>query len=143
MELLRAALFLILLIILVLELVAVARSFAASRWRSTLGNLTHWDMGYDADAEHTRFILRALTYSYRVGERDYESSRLGFGFSRYMDALHLRNHLDDIFRSAPKVVVFYDPNDPTRSALSVGIRLNQVIAILGVVFCILLVIVMR
>ena len=143
MEVLRGVLVLILLVILVLEVVAAAQSFAASRWQSTAGKLTHWDMGYDADAEQTGFILRRITYTYRVGEKDYESSRLGFGFSRYMDALHLGNHLDQIFGNAPRVVVFYDPNNPTRGVLSVGVRLNQVMTIVAVVFCMAVAIVMR
>ena len=143
MEVLRGALLFILLVILVLEVAAAARSVAASRWQSTVGNLTHWDMGYDADAEQTRFILRSITYRYRVGEKDYESSRLGFGFSRYMDAMHLGSHLDEIFGNAPRVVVYYDPNDPTRGVLSVGVRPNQVVTIVTVVFCIAVVIVMR
>jgi hypothetical protein len=100
-------------------------------------------MGYDADAEQMRFVLRGITYSYRVGERDYESSRLGFGFSRYMDAFYLRNHLEKIFGDAPRVVVFFDPDNPARSVLSVGVRLNQIMTIAGVVICMVVVIVMR
>ena len=100
-------------------------------------------MGYDADAEQTRFILRGITYTFRVGDKDYESSRLGFGFSRHMDALHLGNHLDQIFVNVTRVVVFYDPNNATRGVLSVGVRLNRVMTIVAVVFCMAMAIVMR
>jgi hypothetical protein len=57
---------------------------------------------------------------------------LGFGFPVRMGALYLEKTLKELLRKAPDVVVFFDPLNPERSALSVGVKAYHLVRILGI-----------
>jgi hypothetical protein len=48
-----------------------------------------------------------------------------------MSVLYLERTLEDILSRAPEVTVYFDPADPQRSVLSVGVKLHHLIKILG------------
>ena len=120
--------------LLVHEILNAIRSYFAARWHSTPGRLVRWDIHADIDAEDTRIVIRDIAYSYCVAGKDYQSSRLGFGFPTGMSALYVEKTLKRLLRSAPDVLVFFDPANPQKSALSVGIEMHHLIRILGFSF---------
>jgi hypothetical protein len=122
----------ILVAVLTYEVISAIRSHYAARWQSTLGRLKRWHIHSDIDAEHTRIVIRDLEYTYSVGGQNYESSRLGFGFPTRMGALYIENTLKGLLHRAPDVLVFFDPANPKKSALSVGVKLHHFVRILGI-----------
>jgi len=91
---------------IIYEVSNAIRSYFAARWQSTPGQLKRWDIHCDADAEHTRILIRDIEYTYCVAGQDYKSSRLGFGFPTHMGALYVEKTLKRLLRSAPDVLVF-------------------------------------
>lgn len=129
----------VLLGMLLYEILDAIRSHVAARWKSTPGRLKRWDIYHDVGGEDTHIVIRHLEYVYSVGGKDYESSRIGFGFPNWMSVLYLEKTLKRLLRSAPDVVVFFDPSNPRRSVLSVGVRLHHLIKVLGLGFAVVLV----
>lgn len=131
----RYALFLaavVLVLVLFAEILDAIRSHNAARWKSTPGKLKRWNLHYDADAEDTRIVIRDIEYVYCVAGKDYESSKIGFGFPTRMSVLYLERTLKRILERAPEVLVFFDPANPKRSVLSVGVQLHHLVKVLGV-----------
>lgn len=116
------------------EIVDALRSHTAAYWKSTPGRLKRWEIYHDVGGEDTHIVIKNLEYVYSVGGKDYESSRIGFGFPNWMSVLYLEKTLKRLLRSAPEVIVFFDPANPQRSVLSVGIQLHHLIKVLGLGF---------
>jgi hypothetical protein len=119
---------------IIYEVSDAARSHLAARWQCTPGQLKRWDIHSDVDTEHTRILIRDIEYTYCVAGQDYKSSRLGFGFPTHMSALYVEKTLKGLLKSAPDVLVFFDPANPARSVLTVGVRLHHLIRIVGMGF---------
>jgi hypothetical protein len=113
------------------EILNAVRSYYAARWQSTSGRLKRWDIQHDIDAEDTRIVIRNIEYAYCVAGKDYESSRIGFGFPMSMSVLYIEKILKRLLENAPEVRVFFDPANPGRSVLSVGIQLHHFVKVLG------------
>ena len=120
--------------VLFYEILNAMRSHYAARWQSTPGRLKRWDIHTDVDAEDTRIVIRDFEYAYRVAGNDYASSNIGFGFPTRMSVLYVEKTLKRLLGSAPEVLVFFDPANPGRSVLSVGVQLHHLIKILGIGF---------
>ena len=125
---------LILVSVLFYEMLDAIRSHGAARWKSTTGRLKRWNMSYDVDGEDTNIVIRDFAYVYSVAGKDYESSRIGFGFPIRMSVLYVEKTLQRLLRSAPEVVVFFDSANPQRSVLSVGIQLHHLVKVLALGF---------
>jgi hypothetical protein len=123
-----------LLWLLLYEIVGAIRSQSATRWTSTTGRLKRWDIQHVDGGEDTQILIKNFEYIYSVGGKDYESSTIGFGFPNWMSVLYLERTLKQLLRSAPNVIVFFDPANPQRSVLSVGIQLHHLIKVAGVGF---------
>jgi hypothetical protein len=138
----RSALILAALILVALlahDVVNAIRSHYAARWRSTPGRLKRWDIQSDVDAEDTRIVIKDLEYTYCVGGQNYESSNLGFGFPTHMSALYIEKTLKALLAKAPDVLVFFDPANPKKSVLSVGVKLHHLVRILAIGFVLVIV----
>jgi hypothetical protein len=48
-----------------------------------------------------------------------------------MNALYIENTLKGLLQRAPDVLVFFDPANPKKSALSVGVKLHHLVRILA------------
>jgi hypothetical protein len=116
------------------EIFDAIRSHIAARWKSTPGRLKRWNLYYDVGGEDTNIVIRDFAYVYSVAGKDYESSRIGFGFPTWMSVLYLEKTLKRLLKSAPEVIVFFDPANPQRSVLSVGIQLHHLVKVLALGF---------
>lgn len=140
MRFLLASVALILAVVFFREIFDAVKRYKATRWKSTLGKLADWHIVTEADSEHTKVVVRNTRYVYRVSGKDYESSNMGFGFPSVMSALYVERTLEKLLSRAPEIDVHYDPTNPQRRVLSVGVQLHHVVKIL--VFGFLAVVVM-
>ena len=62
-----------------------------------------------------------ITYEYMIGEQKFISNRVNFGYQAMSDRSYAQGYVDKYF-VGKKVIVFYDPNDPSISVLEPQVR---------------------
>lgn len=115
------------LLLLIIAIVAAAligvqnifRSIAATRWRTTEGNLLKWNMEIDGDSDGD-LVVNELIYTYKVNGKEFQSDRVGFGYPKKSGYSH--SAMDDVLSESPKVNVYFNEANPKLSTLIVGFK---------------------
>lgn len=106
--------------LLITTVINIYKSIRAKKWKITTGKLTKWNIYEEADSEDIKIIIKELTYSYNVNNKEYESNKRGFGFPNSGSILSIQNTLTEIFENAPELQVCINPLNPEISVLAVG-----------------------
>lgn len=91
---------------------ALARRSPASSWPQVRGTVLSATVQVSTQG-HTRHETPLVLYSYRVGNREFQGNRVHLGAL----TRHAANDIVARYPAGSCVQVFYDPADPTRSAL--------------------------
>jgi hypothetical protein len=89
------------------------RADASKKWPRASGTITA--SAVIKSPEHKRRYRAALEYSYRVGGKQYQSTRVFWGGNEGRE-----KHMASVIETYPaggKVRVFYDPRDPAEAVL--------------------------
>ncbi len=89
------------------------RADASKKWPRASGTVTASVL--EKSPEHKRRYRAALQYSYRVGSKDYQSTRIFWGGNEGRE-----KHMASVVETYPaggKVRVFYDPKNPAEAVL--------------------------
>jgi len=90
------------------------RADASKKWPTASGTITASSLEQSPD--NKRRYRAALGYSYRVGGKDYQSTRVFWGGNEGRE-----KHMASVVETYPagtKVRVFYDPNNPAEAVLN-------------------------
>lgn len=89
------------------------RADASKKWPRASGTVTA--SAVEKSPEHRRRYRAALQYSYRVGAKDYQSSRIFWGGDEGRE----KNMVSvvETYPAGGKVRVFYDPKNPAEAVL--------------------------
>jgi hypothetical protein len=109
-------------------------------WSVTEGLVLDAHMEERRDDEHGDTFYPVVRYSYQVGRKTYESSRLWYRTDSFGDYSEALRGIRDVRKGRP-VDVYYDPSAPSRSVLIPGFEPSNVasVAICAIAFAIFLV----
>jgi Protein of unknown function (DUF3592) len=112
------------LIYVALFVVSVVHCIHTGQWQSVEGKVTSGDVhhqkgGYSLD----------LQYTYKVGGFDYSGQEITGDSECYVTREEAQSHLEDYLAGATKKV-FYDPQDPSRNTLFLGLQMYWPIGVM-------------
>lgn len=99
---------------------SLSLSKQAEEWPTTQGRIVSSDFITNTDDDGATYQTK-LKYDYNVAGRDYTGDKIAFGYSASSGRAFHR----EIYEALPlnaQVAVRYDPNDPSRAALSFGVN---------------------
>ena len=119
---------------LIYEISHALMSYQAKNWESCVGELSKWDIELVAPLGS----FNNFRYKYVVSGKEYESNKIGFGFPLTVGESYPRMifqyaavALDEVLINAPRVTVYYSPDNPRNSVLCTGMQSWHVTKIAG------------
>ena len=123
------------------EIFVAYKSYQTKNWKSCAGELIKWDI---EGIVIFGSCFKDFRYKYIVSGKEYESNKVGLGFPPTAIGIPstLFHNGPEIFEkvliNAPKVSVYYSPDNPQDSVLCTGIQDYHIVRIVGMgsVLCI-------
>lgn len=120
-------------LIVIVELVQLFRSVAASHWPSINGEIESEGVaeGYDANGVFgtRRVIFRpVIRYEYRLADGVHHGERLGFG-GLVSSSLTAARRTAARYEGQKTVKVYYSPRNPTEAVIEVGVRFSHCVGL--------------
>jgi hypothetical protein len=116
-------------------------AWASTSWPSVSGRVVESDVSYWND-EDGNYYRPEVTFEYTVAERQYESSRIGFGSDSSYDTTDSAWEVANRYPTGETVPVYYDPDEPATAVLEPGATAGSYTLIgVGAVFVLVAVVV--
>jgi hypothetical protein len=94
------------------------RGRQALSWPAAEGRLLECRLDENADSDSTTWEVK-VRYSYSVADREFEGKRIAFGYSG-SSAYQEHQGIYEKLQSGSRVMVHYQPSNPSDSVLAVG-----------------------
>lgn len=107
----------------------------SQQWPSVEGSITLSEMGtnYDSDDDSVTYSAKVL-YTYSAGGTERTGSTVAFGDYGSSDPTHAGGIVNR-YPAGSKVLVYYDPNNPSNSVLEPGATWSSFVGVIaGIVF---------
>ncbi|NPV87117.1 MAG: DUF3592 domain-containing protein [Anaerolineae bacterium] len=116
---------------------AKKKAAAAAAWPTVTGRVVSVEVRehrhYDSEDHRTEYSYEPIVeYTYTVGGRQYNGSKISFGANRFDRNTAQRKAA--AYPQGASVTVFYDPSDPAKAVLEPQAAGSKVFLIIGIVF---------
>ncbi|MBI1248810.1 DUF3592 domain-containing protein [bacterium] len=107
----------------------VANASASNDWPTVDGKVVECTLDEFVRETRTNWECK-VRYTYEVGGKQYQGDRIAFGYQS-TNGKEMHAAIEDKLSQANQVEVHYDPDNPSRSSLSVGIHKATWVPLLG------------
>jgi uncharacterized protein DUF3592 len=114
-------LFAFLVLVPVIALPPYLRAKRSQHWPTANGAVSaNWLKVLFSTRNNRRYYRPEITFRYRVGGTDYQSSRISFGFDRSLPYQREAQNILDRYPMGSAVKVYYEPGNPSLGILEPG-----------------------
>ena len=97
---------------------------ASRKWTSIEGEIVKLNLRVMCEGSSAQAYIPVLKYSYKVGNKCFSGTRLSYQLNVFGNIKSANERLTKL-QSMHPVLVYYDPNQPTRSVLETGYSVDS------------------